>query len=33
MAKCLTMPENPLRKKLATDLDDWRCQGRIHDLR
>ena len=25
--------ENPLRKGLVTNLDDWPYQGRIHDLR
>jgi len=24
--------ENPLRKKLAVNPDDWTYQGRIHDL-
>ena len=25
--------ENPLKKRLVERLEDWRYQGRIHDLR
>ena len=31
--KLMYVRENPVRKQLVTQPDDWPCQGRIHDLR
>ena len=30
--KLLYVQENPVRKKLATTIAEWKLQGRIHDL-